>query len=91
MLVIIRRSDEIMVGAGIRRVEMTQILLEFLIEMRSVNIHAAALPGEAKGGATAVCQSIYFHLLIVFHRFCKKGKCLKQFHFFWTLMLRKHM
>ena len=29
VLVIIRRSDEIMVGAGIRKVEMTRIVLEF--------------------------------------------------------------
>lgn len=69
VLVIIRRSDEIMVGAGVSRVEMTQNLLEFLIEMRSVSIDAAALPGEAVGQSSCN-SSVSIHLFSSPHSFC---------------------
>ena len=77
MLVISRRSDEIIVGAARIRVEMTQNMLGFLIEMRSVNIYAA-VPGEDQ-------QFVNPFVFIAFQIFywggaglvqgCKRGRC----------------
>ena len=78
MLVISRRSDEIIVGAARIRVEMTQNMLGFLIEMRSVNIYAA-VPGEDQ-------QFVNPFVFIVFQIFCKMKAMFERRHHFQFLL-----